>query len=309
MGKKYAIFGIDPGATSAVCAVDLKGNLVGCRHAKEGGRETVSGMINSIGVPSAIATDKSVAPESVRKVAAGYNAALFVPSRELTEKEKSALASGKGFENNHLRDAYAAAFMAYRHYANKLRQIDSMGLGDAEEVKHMVINGSTMFSAIASLAAGMEPGMQEKELAKSGHGQERQGPRELLSRALSEIKGLGGENANLRKALSIEREKNAALSGELSRLRHAVGRGISSDPEVRRLRGRIARLENYIRMLKMRIAGPARKAGESGKSGGNSQKTVQSNKTLATHNNDDKGKTGIDIEKIINDYRVEKESE
>lgn len=297
MGKKYAIFGIDPGANSAVCALDLKGSLIACRHAKEGGRETVSSMINSIGVPSAIATDKSVAPDSVRKVAAGYNAALFVPARELTEKEKSSLASGKGFENNHLRDAYAAASMAYRHYANKLRQIDAMGFEDPDEVKHRVINGSTVFSAIAAISSSMEPHEQEKELAKSGRIEDRPGSRALLSRALGEIKSLDGENANLRRALAIEREKNASILADLSRLRHAVGRGISSDPEVRKLKMRIARLENYIRLLKMRMSGRRK--------GRESEKAVQPNKTLATHNNTNNGE--IDIEKIINDYRVEKE--
>ncbi|HQT44763.1 MAG TPA: DUF460 domain-containing protein [Candidatus Micrarchaeota archaeon] len=190
MGKKYAIFGIDPGATSAVCAIGLDGNLVECRHAKVGGRETISHMINSIGIPSAIATDKSVVPETVRKVAAGYNAALFAPARELTEREKMALAAGKGLENVHARDAYSAAITAYNHYANKLRQIDSMGLENTEEVKHRVINGSTMFSAIASLSAAMEPEKQAEELGKAYAGSASPNARGLLSRALDEIRGM-----------------------------------------------------------------------------------------------------------------------
>ncbi len=303
MGKKYAIFGIDPGATSAVCAIGLDGSLIACRHAKEGGRETVSSMINSIGIPSAIATDKSVAPDSVRKVAAGYNAALYVPFRELTEKEKSALASGKGLENVHVRDAYAAASSAYRHYANKLRQIDSMGLDEPQTVKHMVKYGSTVFSAIAALASSMEPAMQEAELEKAASLPGKPSKAALLSRALGEIGELSGENSNLRKALAMEREKNSALSGEAQGLRRMIGRAVSSDPEVRRLNARIARLENYIRMLKMRMSGARRKRRAGGKGQKGAQTMVQSNKTLGTHNTD----KDIDIERIINDYRVEKE--
>ncbi len=337
VGKKYAIFGIDPGATSAVCALDLNGTLIQCRHIKEGGRENISLMINSIGIPSAIATDKMPAPDTVRKVAAGYNAILFVPSRELTENEKTALARGKGFENAHVRDAYSAAMTAYNSYANKLRQIDSLGISNIDEVKHRVINGSTMFSAIASVSAALEQKAQEEELEKAnsiahnlkssaGTPSSISNVRDLLSRSLIEINHLSEQNANLKKALSIEREKSNELSVDLQKHKNALVKEISSDPIVRKLNGRIARLEDYIRFLKYRLLGKARKnqdlqnggnvkaSGTQKNSSGKQQNQVQPNKTVPANTNPDieddspdNEDEGIDIEKIINDYRVKKE--
>jgi len=58
---------------------------------------------------------------------------VFSPSKSLTLKEKRII--GKNIVDAHVRDAYAAAIKAYRHYANRLRQIEK------EKLKHLVISG------------------------------------------------------------------------------------------------------------------------------------------------------------------------
>ncbi|HLD60113.1 MAG TPA: DUF460 domain-containing protein [Candidatus Bilamarchaeaceae archaeon] len=80
-----------------------------------------------------MSNDVSPTPFFVRKVGARFNVKVFSPSKSLTLKEKRII--GKNIVDAHVRDAYAAAIKAYRHYANRLRQIEK------EKLKHLVISG------------------------------------------------------------------------------------------------------------------------------------------------------------------------
>jgi predicted RNase H-like nuclease (RuvC/YqgF family) len=56
---------------------------------------------------------------------------------------------GKGIEDVHIRDSYAAAVKAFRRYQNRLRQIDAMGLEEKDELKKMVIAGEKIGGKLA----------------------------------------------------------------------------------------------------------------------------------------------------------------
>ncbi len=48
---------------------------------------------------------------------------------------------GKGMDDVHIRDSYAAAVKAYRRYQNRLRQIEAMSVENKEELKKRAIIG------------------------------------------------------------------------------------------------------------------------------------------------------------------------
>ena len=48
---------------------------------------------------------------------------------------------GRGIDDVHIRDSYAAAVKAFRRYQNRLRQIDAMEVEGKDELKRMVIVG------------------------------------------------------------------------------------------------------------------------------------------------------------------------
>lgn len=96
-------------------------------------------VISSVGVPAIIAADTQPPSHFVQKIAARLNVKVFAPNESMTRLEKRQI--GSHIEDVHTRDAYAAAVKAYRRYANRLRQIDSMDVRDKDELKRMVIVG------------------------------------------------------------------------------------------------------------------------------------------------------------------------
>lgn len=86
-----------------------------------------------------IASDTSPPSHFVQKIAARLNVKVFHPRESLTRLEKRNI--GKGIDDVHIRDAYAAAVKAYRHYQNRLRQIERMDVRGKDELKKMVITG------------------------------------------------------------------------------------------------------------------------------------------------------------------------
>ncbi len=75
----------------------------------------------------------------MQKIAARFNVRVFSPKESLTRVEKRII--GKGIDDVHIRDSYAAAVKAYRRYQNRLRQIEAMEVREKDELKKMVIIG------------------------------------------------------------------------------------------------------------------------------------------------------------------------
>jgi len=84
-------------------------------------------------VPVLVASDTSPPSSFVQKIAARLNIRVCSPKESMSRLEKRGI--GRQIGDPHIRDAYAAAVKAYRKHANRLRQIDSMDLSEAEKEK------------------------------------------------------------------------------------------------------------------------------------------------------------------------------
>ena len=133
------IVGIDAGIKTGYAVLDLNGRLVASGCEKEASDERLVRVISSVGIPVLVASDTSPPSHFVQKVAARLNVRVFAPPQSMARVEKRQISSG--LDDPHVRDSYAAAVKAYRKYQNRLRQIDSMSVPAAEELKKMVIMG------------------------------------------------------------------------------------------------------------------------------------------------------------------------
>ncbi len=106
---------------------------------KEASDESIVREIIRSGIPVLIASDTSPPSHFVQKIAARFNVRVFSPKESLTRLEKREI--GKGIDDVHIRDSYAAAVKAYRRYQNRLRQIEAMEVREKDELKKMVIIG------------------------------------------------------------------------------------------------------------------------------------------------------------------------
>lgn len=122
---ELTIVGIDPGTTSAVAVLDLDGNLVNVKSAKNFSKDQIIQFIVSTGKPLVIGTDVSNSPSLIEDIASNMGAERCVPSDDLQASYKEQL-TGRfdlGRTDAHTTDATAAAEYAYREYADKLRRI------------------------------------------------------------------------------------------------------------------------------------------------------------------------------------------
>ncbi|MFH0737137.1 MAG: DUF460 domain-containing protein [Candidatus Micrarchaeota archaeon] len=131
--------GIDPGIKTGYAILDLDGRLVGSGCEKEASDERIVKAVSSVGIPVLVAADTHPPSHFVQKVAARLNVRVFSPRESMSKLEKRRI--GASIADVHTRDAYAAAVKAYRHYANRLRQIDRMDAPGKEELKKMAITG------------------------------------------------------------------------------------------------------------------------------------------------------------------------
>lgn len=140
----YLIVGIDAGIKTGYVLLNLDGELIAAGVEKEASHERIVKIISDFGTPSVIATDVKPPPKFIQKIAARFSAPLFVPQRSISVEEKKKM--GKGIVDPHIRDAYSAATKAFRHYANRLRQVDKMDEGKRkkEKLKHLLIRGHAL---------------------------------------------------------------------------------------------------------------------------------------------------------------------
>ncbi|HLI45716.1 MAG TPA: DUF460 domain-containing protein [Geobacterales bacterium] len=130
--SRLIIVGYDPGLTVGIAALDIKGNLLLLESERYAGLDEVREKLAKVGKPIIIATDKSVTPAMINRLASDFGAEIWKPQKDLQIEEKKKLSKdflgeiGR-FEiklDTHKRDALAAAYLAFKKYRTLYEQIE-----------------------------------------------------------------------------------------------------------------------------------------------------------------------------------------
>lgn len=117
------IVGVDPGSTSAVAAIDFKGDLKLLESGKNfPPREIISELVEE-GKPVIVSSDKSRTPSKVEKIANSVGAEVFEPEKDLSQGKKRELGRG---DNSHEQDASAAALHAFKQLRDGIDKIEEL---------------------------------------------------------------------------------------------------------------------------------------------------------------------------------------
>jgi predicted RNase H-like nuclease (RuvC/YqgF family) len=120
------IVGIDPGTTTGIAILDLKGELISLTSSRKYSVANVIKEITRHGNPLIIGADISKIPRFVQSVASKFNEAVLVsPKTDLRKREKDRLVQDYDvrFENVHEHDALAAASHAYKKYKRMINKV------------------------------------------------------------------------------------------------------------------------------------------------------------------------------------------
>ena len=274
--KPFIIVGVDPGISTGIAALDLRGRPVLALSRRGMDREEVVELIRSHGIPVMVATDVNPAPDFVRKLAGMLHVPLYTPpaslsveeKREIFEKLAQRYPGLRRIADSHVRDAFAAAVKAYRVHEAKLRQIDSylsrISLDiDTEEIKALVIKGKSIAEAVEEAInralAGEERaalivrkrhgptgnGAQQQPGEKQGGGNGAQAPRLREELLAARLNALAARVRELEEELERLRMENRLLAIE-----YRESLGLERDREIAALTERINTLHRELERLR-----------------------------------------------------------
>jgi predicted RNase H-like nuclease (RuvC/YqgF family) len=267
--RGYIIVGLDPGTTTGIAALNLRGEPIDLISSREMSSSDVIEWIAARGRPLIVAADVFPTPSAVEKVKRSFNAVLYTPGMDISAEEKIALAKEFGYKNDHERDSLAAALSAFKKYKNKFMQVDKKVPAeiDPDEVKALVVKGYAIENAISEFTK--QPPVIEKE----------EPPVEIVDVG-PVVEALRSQNLQLSEQIKTLRsyveELKAELAGrddalfgiraKMERLRDKSSREIKRDQEIKirdkeieRLRGILRSERKYIKKLKHDL-GQKRKA-------------------------------------------------
>ncbi len=264
--RGYIIVGLDPGTTTGIAALNLRGELVDLISSRAMSSSDVIEWIAARGRPLVVATDVSPTPGAVEKVKRAFNAVLFSPGADMPGVEKIALGKEVGYKNDHERDALAAALTAFKKYKNKFMQVEKKASAevDPDEVKALVVRGYSIENAVAEFTRAP---VQEVRPAASPAAAAASADPDIAAQRMQnqqlgeQVKTLRSYVDELRAELA---EKDAALRGanaKLDRLKEKTAREIKRhheikirDKEIERLRAILRSERKYTKKLKKNFA-------------------------------------------------------
>ena len=250
--RGYIIVGLDPGTTTGIAALNLRGELVDLISSRAMSSSDVIEWIAARGRSLIVATDVSPTPGAVEKVKRAFNAVLFSPGADMAGEEKIALGRELGYKNDHERDALAAALAAFRKYKNKFIQVEKKAPAevDPDEIKALVVRGYSIENAIAEFTH--PPPAEGRPAAPAASGAPAPDPdtaglRQHIQQLSEQVKTLRTYLDELQAQLAKKDADLQKANVRLDRLKDKTSREIKRDHEIRIRDKEIVRLRSILR--------------------------------------------------------------
>ena len=121
--RDHVIVGIDPGTTTAVAIVGVEGTVFDVLSTRTADTAEIIEWIIERGRPLIVAADVTPMPETVEKIRRSFDAADWVPDRDLPVDVKQHRTREEAYDNDHERDAMAAALGAFDAHRDQFERI------------------------------------------------------------------------------------------------------------------------------------------------------------------------------------------
>ena len=251
--RDHVLVGIDPGTTTAVALLDLDGRVLDVWSSRTADQAAVVEWIIERGRPVLVAADVQPMPETVEKFRRSFDAAGWAPASDLPVDEKQHRTRDVGYDNDHERDALAAALFAYDAHEDQLDRITRKVPPQLErgEVVARVLRGEGPVDAVVdALTETEEPEPEEHE-----HEERELTPEEQRIKDLeSQVGRLQAHVENLESDLEEKDDRIETLEDDLSEAKRAERQEARERREVTRLEWENARLEDELEERENRVA-------------------------------------------------------
>ena len=240
--RDRVLVGIDPGTTTAAAVVSLDGEVLDVYSTRTADTAGVIEWLVERGRPVVVAADVEPMPETVEKFRRSFDAAGWEPDTDLPVDEKLHRTRDHTYDNDHERDAMAAALFAFDAYEDQFERITRKvpPQFDRGEVIDRVVSSDVSVEAVL------------RDLTEDDEGEEEESthePRELspeerrIKRLERQVERLESKVDDLQSTVAEKEERIETYEEELSEARREERREARERREVNRLERETDRLE------------------------------------------------------------------
>ena len=247
------IVGVDPGTTTAVAVLDLDGTVLDVLSTRTADNADIVEWIIERGRPLVFAADVAPMPGAVEKLRRSFDAAGWHPESDLPVDEKLHRTRECGYDNDHERDALAAALFAADDHADRFDRIRAKvpPTVDVDEVLARVVSGDESVEAVLDDLTADDGSTDEP--APEVHNEpspEQRRIRQLEGR----VERLTGLVDDLEETVEAREERIEELESQLSDARREERRDAKERREVARLSRENDRLSGELEAERERVA-------------------------------------------------------
>ncbi|WP_135853528.1 DUF460 domain-containing protein [Halorussus salinus] len=243
--RDHVLVGIDPGTTTAVAVADLDGNLLDVLSTRTADTAEVIEWIIERGRPVVIAADVEPMPETVEKIRRSFDAEGWIPNSDLPVDEKQHRTREFDYDNDHERDAMAAALYAFDDHEDQFDRIAEKvpPRMDRGEVTARVVAGEdSVETALAALSDDDEPDDEETEHTE----RELTDDEKRIKQLESQVERLEAHVEELNDTIESKEGRIGQLKGDLEAARSEERKEVRERREVSRLERENSRLERQL---------------------------------------------------------------
>ena len=243
--REHVIVGIDPGTTTAAAVLGLEGEVLDVLSTRTADTAAVIEWVVERGRPLLVAADVTPMPETVEKIRRSFDAAGWTPDRDLPVDVKKHRTREVGYDNDHERDAIAAAFGAFDARKDQFERVAAkvpprQDLGPV--LARVVANEESVETVLADLRDNESEDEEDDE-----HVERELTPEERRIRQLEgQVERLQDHVETLEETIETKDGRIAELEDELSDARREERREARERREVTRLKRETDRLEREL---------------------------------------------------------------
>ena len=251
--RDHVVVGVDPGTTTAVTVVGLDGTVLDVLSTRTADTAAVIEWVVERGRPIVVAADVTPMPNTVEKIRRSFDAAGWTPNGDLPVDEKQHRTRDEGYENDHERDALAAALFAFDDHEDQFERIASKTppRHDSGEVTARVVRGDESVEAVVEDLTSDDDGEDDEH----EHVERELSPEEKRIKDLErQVERLEDHVATLEDTVEEKDDRIAELEDELEESRREERRDARERRTVSRLKRRNDALERDLDEKDERIA-------------------------------------------------------
>jgi predicted RNase H-like nuclease (RuvC/YqgF family) len=240
--RDHVLVGIDPGTTTAAAVVSLDGEVLDVHSTRTADTADVIEWLVERGRPVVVAADVRPMPETVEKFRRSFDAAGWTPPADLPVDEKLHRTREVAYDNDHERDALAAALYAHDDHDDQIQRITRKtpaGVERGEVIARVVAGGDSVEAALAALTEDDDPESEDDPEPQRELTAEERRIRDLER----QVDRLEGHVEELRDTVAEREATIEEYEQELSEARREERREARERREVTRLEREADRLE------------------------------------------------------------------